>query len=208
MMLCVFAAVTIRYSRRPAPPASPVGTEMVPVSGDVSSADAPPLIVPEIVESVPPDDLPADMHIPPRSRLAENEDGTFIVIDKSDFTMEIFRDGKPVGQYGIAVGKNPGDTQRVGDMRTPEGKFPLVQIQHASKWPHDFNAGNGPTRGAYGPYFIRLGTPGWTGIGIHGTHAPDSIGTNVTEGCIRLTNENVQALREMVKVGDKVVIRR
>jgi lipoprotein-anchoring transpeptidase ErfK/SrfK len=157
---------------------------------------------------VPSDNLSADIHIPPRSRLAENEDGTFIVIDKSDFTMEIFRDGKPVGQYGIAVGKNSGDKQRVGDMRTPEGKFPIVQIQNASKWTHDFNDGNGPTRGAYGPYFIRLGTPGWTGIGIHGTHAPDSIGTNVTEGCIRLTNENVQALREMVKVGDKVVIRR
>jgi lipoprotein-anchoring transpeptidase ErfK/SrfK len=106
------------------------------------------------------------------------------------------------------VGKNTGDKQRVGDMRTPEGEFPIVQIQNSSKWTHDFQDGKGPTRGAYGPYFIRLGTPGWTGIGIHGTHAPDSIGTNVTEGCIRLTNEDVQTLRKMVKIGDKVVIRR
>jgi lipoprotein-anchoring transpeptidase ErfK/SrfK len=204
LLLCVFIAVMIRYFRREEPPAPPVGTETVPVSGDISSADVPP----EIAEGVLSDDVSADTYIPPRSRLAEDVDGTFIVIDKSDFTMEIFRDGKTVGQYGIAVGKNTGDKQRVGDMRTPEGEFPIVQVQNSSKWTHDFNDGNGPTRGAYGPYFIRLGTPGWTGIGIHGTHAPDSIGTNVTEGCIRLNNEDVQTLRKMVKVGDKVVIRR
>jgi lipoprotein-anchoring transpeptidase ErfK/SrfK len=201
--LCVFIAVSVRYYRRPEPLVPPDETEAVPISGDVSSADVPP----EITESVP-DEVSPDSRIPPRSRLAEDKDGTFIVIDKSDYVMEIFRDGKTVGQYGIAVGKNSGDKQRVGDMRTPEGEFPIVQIQNASKWTHDFNDGKGLTKGAYGPYFIRLGTPGWTGIGIHGTHAPDSIGANVTEGCIRLNNEDVQTLRKMVKVGDKVLIRR
>jgi lipoprotein-anchoring transpeptidase ErfK/SrfK len=93
-------------------------------------------------------------------------------------------------------------------MRTPEGVFPIVQIQNASGWTHDFHDGRGQTKGAYGPYFIRLGTPGWSGIGIHGTHAPGSIGTDVTEGCIRLNNNDIAELRAMVKVGDKVVIRR
>jgi lipoprotein-anchoring transpeptidase ErfK/SrfK len=208
LMFCVFIAVIIRYSHRAAPPAPPVETGTVPVSGDVSSADALPGVVPEIAENVS-SDVSVDTRIPPPgSRLAEDENGTFIVIDKSDFTMEIFRDGRTIGQYGIAVGKNTGDKRSVGDMRTPEGEFPIVQIQNSSKWTHDFKDGKGPTRGAYGPYFIRLGTPGWTGIGIHGTHAPDSIGTNVTEGCIRLNNEDVRTLRKMVKVGDKVVIRR
>jgi lipoprotein-anchoring transpeptidase ErfK/SrfK len=171
---------------------------------DIPSADAPSAVAPEIAESVPS----ADIRVIPRSRVAEDADGTLIVIDKSDFTMEVFRDGKTVGQYGIAAGKNTGDKRIVGDLRTPEGEFPIVQIQDASKWTHDFGDGNGQTKGAYGPYFIRLGTPGWSGIGIHGTHAPGSIGTNVTEGCIRLRNEDVQTLRNMVKVGDKVVIRR
>jgi lipoprotein-anchoring transpeptidase ErfK/SrfK len=205
LLLCVFMAVSMRYFRRETPPAPPARTETPPVSEDVSREGAPVVTVPETTTSV---DLSADVRIPPRSRLAEDVEGTFIVIDKSDFTMEIFRDGEAVGQYGIAVGQNPGDKQGVGDMRTPEGEFPIVQIQNSSRWTHDFKDGKGQTKGAYGPYFIRLGTPGWTGIGIHGTHAPDSIGTNVTEGCIRLNNEDVQALRKMVKVGDKVVIRR
>jgi lipoprotein-anchoring transpeptidase ErfK/SrfK len=205
LLLCVFIAVSMRYFRGETPPVIPVKTETVPVSSDVSLGDVPRVTVPETAASV---DLSVDIRIPPRSRLAEDVEGTLIVIDKSDFTMEIFRDGETVEQYGIAVGQNQGDKQGVGDMRTPEGEFPIVQIQNSSKWTHDFKDGKGQTKGAYGPYFIRLGTPGWTGIGIHGTHAPDSIGTNVTEGCIRLNNEDVQALRKMVKVGDKVVIRR
>ena len=208
MVLCIFIVVSVRHSRRAGPSSPPLETDMVPVSEDISFPDEPPIISPEVAEEAFSSDVSVDIGGIPRSRLAEDVDGTLIVIDKSDFTMEIFRDGKTMGQYGIAVGKYPGDKQNVGDMRTPEGEFPIVQIQNASKWTHDFNDGKGPTKGAYGPYFIRLGTPGWTGIGIHGTHAPNSIGTNVTEGCIRLNNEDVQTLRKMVKVGDKVVIRR
>jgi lipoprotein-anchoring transpeptidase ErfK/SrfK len=143
-----------------------------------------------------------------RSDIARNVSGTVIVVDKNDHIMEIFREGQPVKRYGIAVGKNAGDKQRVGDMRTPEGAFPIVQIQNASGWTHDFRDGKGEIKGAYGPYFIRLGTPGWSGIGIHGTHEPNSIGTDVTEGCIRMNNNDIKEIRRMVNVGDMVVIRR
>ena len=50
-------------------------------------------------------------------------------------------------------------------------------------------------KNAYGPWFIRLKTP-WSGIGIHRTHDPASIGSNATEGCIRLRNENLHTLKE------------
>ena len=180
-------------------------------------------VIPEVPELVPLPVISEDIHPPfpvasddevefieekpSRSDIAKNERGMFVVIDKSAYTMEVFNDGKQVKKYPIAVGKNLGDKQRVGDMRTPEGEFPIVQIQNASSWTHDFRDGKGNIKGAYGPYFIRLGTPGWTGIGIHGTHAPDSIGTNITEGCIRLNNNDVAELRRLVKIGDKVVIR-
>jgi len=144
---------------------------------------------------------------PNRSDIAQNARGTFLVIDKSTYTLEVFSNGIPIKRYPIAVGKNLGDKQRVGDMRTPVGEFPIVQIQNSSNWTHDFGDGMGHIRGAYGPYFIRLGTPGWSGIGIHGTHAPSSIGTNVTEGCIRLNNHDIAELRRLVKIGDRVVIR-
>ena len=42
------------------------------------------------------------------------------------------------------------------------------------------------------------------GYGIHGTNAPGSIGRNVSHGCIRMRNRDVEQLFELVKVGDVV----
>ncbi|MDD6850571.1 MAG: L,D-transpeptidase [Veillonellaceae bacterium] len=39
---------------------------------------------------------------------------------------------------------------------------------------------------------------GWDGIGIHGTHDPNSIGTNASEGCIRMYNQDVAELKEII----------
>jgi lipoprotein-anchoring transpeptidase ErfK/SrfK len=40
---------------------------------------------------------------------------------------------------------------------------------------------------------------------IHGTNAPSTIGTRVSSGCIRLTNEDVADLYSRVIVGTKVI---
>ncbi|WP_345740312.1 L,D-transpeptidase [Synergistes jonesii] len=42
---------------------------------------------------------------------------------------------------------------------------------------------------------------------MHGTHDPLSIGKNVTEGCIRLANDDLDRLKkEYVTTGMKVVV--
>jgi lipoprotein-anchoring transpeptidase ErfK/SrfK len=41
---------------------------------------------------------------------------------------------------------------------------------------------------------------------IHGTNAPQTIGTHVSSGCIRLTNEDVADLYSRVNVGTKVIV--
>ncbi len=55
-----------------------------------------------------------------------------IHISKRTYILTLMRDGEPVREYGIAVGKNPGDKQRVGDCRTPTGNFKITMIQDAS----------------------------------------------------------------------------
>jgi lipoprotein-anchoring transpeptidase ErfK/SrfK len=42
------------------------------------------------------------------------------------------------------------------------------------------------------------------GYGIHGTNSPSSIGRNVSHGCIRMRNRDVEQLFEMVSIGDSV----
>lgn len=130
-----------------------------------------------------------------------------IIISKQDFTLSLYdSDEKLVCRFPVAVGKNYGNKQRKGDMKTPEGEFSIQQIQPASDWGHDFGDGKGWIPNCYGNWFIRLKTPPHQGIGIHGTHAPESIGTRATEGCIRLRNADLDSLKSMVKVGMPVVI--
>ncbi|MGI6219275.1 MAG: L,D-transpeptidase [Bacteroidaceae bacterium] len=104
------------------------------------------------------------------------------------------------------IGLNKGNKTRSGDKRTPEGTFTISKIQDSKLWTHDFKDGYGPRKGAYGPWFIRLHVPRFSGIGIHGTCFPNSIGTRCSDGCIRLRNEDVSRLLHYIKAGDKVTI--
>ena len=110
-----------------------------------------------------------------------------------------------VKAYSVAVGKNPGNKRFIGDHRTPVGDFRVQSVENSEQWKHDFRDGQGMIDGAYGPWFIRLAT-GWKGIGIHGTHDPDSRGTMATEGCIRMSNDEVEELRRYARKDMKVVI--
>jgi len=47
---------------------------------------------------------------------------------------------------------------------------------------------------------------GWKGIGIHGTHDPSSLGTMVTEGCIRMSNDGLLEVVDLAIPGTVVVI--
>jgi lipoprotein-anchoring transpeptidase ErfK/SrfK len=133
-------------------------------------------------------------------------DSHWILVTKSDFSLVQYRGIREIARFSVAIGAKPGDKQRVGDMRTPEGVFRVVSIDDSKHWVHDFGDGEGPVAGAYGPWFIRLET-GWKGIGIHGTHDPGSIGTRASEGCIRMKNEELLQIVEKTAPGTVVVIR-
>jgi lipoprotein-anchoring transpeptidase ErfK/SrfK len=131
----------------------------------------------------------------------------FIVVDKETLSLKLFDySGNEMNSYGISCGKNPGNKDRIGDLKTPEGIFHITEIEEASTWGHDFKDGKGKIEGAYGPWFLRLEVPGHKGIGIHGTHKPESIGTRDTEGCIRLKNEDIADLKNKVNIGMVVII--
>jgi LysM repeat protein len=130
-----------------------------------------------------------------------------IVVSKESMTLNLYdSDGGLIFSFPVAVGKHLGNKQKRGDMKTPEGEFKVTEIVDASTWVHDFGDGKGEIAGCYGNWFIRLGTHPHEGIGIHGTHLPESIGTRATEGCIRLNNADLDKLKPLVKAGMKVTI--
>jgi hypothetical protein len=166
-------------------PVSAAFTEAGSVSADLSAADS----------------LPGP--IPPG--LSVKDDEYWVRIDKRFFRLYLYRGDDIDKTYEIAVGKISGDKQRAGDNRTPNGIFTVQSIENSNAWTHDFHDGKGAVRGAYGPWFIRLRT-GWRGIGIHGTHDPDSRGSMVSEGCVRMLNEDLEELKRYAFREMKVVI--
>lgn len=125
-----------------------------------------------------------------------------IVISKEKFTLIVVNSNNDtLFSAPIGVGSNYGNKQKKGDKKTPEGTFKIVKIQDSSKWTHDFKDGHGARKGAYGPYFFRLKTPRFSGIGIHGTCFPEQIGTRCSEGCIRMNNSDIMKLKDFVFIG-------
>jgi lipoprotein-anchoring transpeptidase ErfK/SrfK len=158
--------------------------------------------------------LGADMFNPnPKVKRAPKR--VSVVIKKSMFELFVYKDGTLIKSYQVAIGKNRGDKQKVGDNRTPEGDFTITSIEDSHDWEHDFADDTlGPIKGAYGPWFLRLSTLAsetksgnqWKGIAIHGTHDEASIGTKASEGCIRMRNEDVDSLKRIVRIGTPVRI--
>lgn len=131
--------------------------------------------------------------------LAQNR----IVISKKDFKLYVFdQDNSLIFETDVCLGENIGNKTRNGDHKTPEGKFKIRSIENSSKWP-DFD---GKFRASYGPWFLRLNVPRFRSIGIHGTNEPESIGTRASMGCIRLQNDKIKELKQLVKVGTPVEI--
>lgn len=142
-----------------------------------------------------------------QKQLDDIPEARIIVVSKQDMRLRVYDyKGTRLMDYGIACGKNFGQKHKVGDMKTLEGMFFVQSIEDASERTHDFGDGRGEIQGAYGPYFIRLDTPGNKGIGIHGTHDPLSIGTRATEGCIRLNNNDLVELVNVVRPGMMVLV--
>jgi L,D-transpeptidase catalytic domain len=83
----------------------------------------------------------------------------------------------------------------VADWNPPE-----EMIERQPYLPRFMAGGEGNPLGARALYL------GKTIYRIHGTNQPSTIGTFVSSGCIRLTNEDVTDLFTRVKVGTRVVV--
>ena len=158
---------------------------------------------PEAAATIPDTVSTAKLQLPP---LPDQPTGTaFIVISKKNLTLSVYDrsaagDTILVAQYPCCMGKNLGNKQRRGDMRTPESSarkpFKISMIQDASTWKHDFHDGRGEIL-AYGHWFLRLATQGHKSIGIHGsTNNEETVPGRASEGCIRLLDKDIITLKE------------
>jgi lipoprotein-anchoring transpeptidase ErfK/SrfK len=96
---------------------------------------------------------------------------------------------------------HPGGAEKVTRMAEwPDWHPPAEMIERQPYLPRFMAGGEGNPLGARALYL------GKTLYRIHGANQPSTIGTFVSSGCIRLTNDDVSDLYQQVKVGTRVVV--
>ena len=116
-----------------------------------------------------------------------------IVVDKSEFKLYVYYDDpkKPIFEYNIGIGKD--------GTESPAGVFKIVE--------KDENPKPIGTRN-FGKFWMGFNdTDERDGYGIHGTNEPDSIGTKVSRGCIRMHNKDILYLERFIPIDTIVEIR-
>jgi len=127
-----------------------------------------------------------------------------IIIDTPHTYLYFILGGDKAIRYGIGVGRE-GFTW--SGVKTIERKtewpdwIPPADMLHRQPYLPRFMAGGpGNPLGARAMYLAG------TVYRIHGTNAPDTIGKQVSSGCIRMLNEDVIDLYERAHVGTKVIV--
>jgi lipoprotein-anchoring transpeptidase ErfK/SrfK len=116
-----------------------------------------------------------------------------IVISIRDRKLALIENGRVVRVFPTAVGAT--------QTPSPSGSYRIVQRVSNPTW---YTKGRIVPPGKANPLGTRWLGLSTKGYGIHGTNNPASIGKNVSHGCIRMRNRDVEQLFDLVAVGDPV----
>jgi lipoprotein-anchoring transpeptidase ErfK/SrfK len=129
--------------------------------------------------------------------------GTVVVDTAQTYLYFVLGGGKAI-RYGIGVGRE-GFTWSGVETVTRKAEWPdwIPPAEMIARQPYlaRFTAG-----GEGNPLGARAMYLGHTAYRIHGTNMPETIGRNVSSGCIRLLNEDVIDLYSRVDVGTRIVV--
>ncbi len=129
--------------------------------------------------------------------------GTIVISTRKKFLFYILGNNRAI-RYGIGVGRwgfRWNGTEKITRKAAwPDWRPPAEMLQREPDLPKIMPGGPDNPLGARALYL------GHTLYRIHGTAQPWTIGTAVSSGCIRLTNENIIDLYKRASVGAKVVV--
>jgi murein L,D-transpeptidase YafK len=141
-----------------------------------------------------------------------SERATAIVVDKAARQLTLLRDGQPLRSYAVALGGRPqGHKLQEGDARTPEGAY-AIDFKHARSRFHlslRVSYPNAEDRESA----RRRGVPPGGDIMIHGLR--NGFGwlgglhraLDWTDGCVAVTNSEIEEIWRLVDIGTPVEIK-
>ena len=117
-------------------------------------------------------------------------------LDLATYTLSLYKGAELVRDTKVAIGKD--------QTRTPQGHFYITEKIKQSN-----------PDGFYGPWI--LATNGYSEmldtfdgglpvVALHGTSLPDLLGTQASNGCVRMANDTVTAIAELIPAGTPIDI--
>jgi lipoprotein-anchoring transpeptidase ErfK/SrfK len=128
---------------------------------------------------------------------------SYLTLDRSTFTLRLWKDLKLAKTYTVAVGME--------GLETPEGIYEIQEKEENPSWHVPDSAWAGDLAGQVIP-------PGpadpikarwmaiYEGAGIHGTEETESLGSAASHGCVRMSIPDVEELYDQVEVGTPIYI--
>ncbi|MFC0269864.1 L,D-transpeptidase [Metabacillus herbersteinensis] len=123
----------------------------------------------------------------------------YVIINKQTNRLAYIDNGEIIREYPVATGQT--------ETLTPEGEFSIT-VKAIDPYYRKKDIPGGDPKNPLGTRWIgfnALDTDGRT-YGIHGTNNENSIGYYMTQGCVRMHNEEVEELFEHLPVGTKIRI--
>ena len=118
-----------------------------------------------------------------------------IVVDKSQNILLLKRGEEVLKQYTVSTGANNS---------TPVGTWAIVNRLQDPPWYTDHGViPAGDPRNILGTRWLGFDKPGY---GIHGTTDPTKLGSQVTAGCVRMRNDQVEELYDIIPESTRVTI--
>ncbi|MGC2780061.1 MAG: L,D-transpeptidase [Bradyrhizobium sp.] len=132
--------------------------------------------------------------------------GTIVVDTDARYLYFVLANRKAI-RYGVTVGEEAlawTGVAKVGHMAEWPNWVPTAEIKKRMDVPNFVNGGPHNPLGARALYLYEGNKD--TLFRIHGTNQPEYIGSAISSGCIRMTNEDVIDLYSRVKMGSTVVV--
>jgi L,D-transpeptidase ErfK/SrfK len=111
--------------------------------------------------------------------------------------------GKPFRTYPVAIGR-PG-------WETPVGKYKVRNMMKNPDWINPFTGEiipGGDPDNPLGNRWIGFWTDGKNQIGFHGTPSRGSIGQAVSHGCVRMYEEHIEEIFQMIPMDTPIIVTR
>jgi lipoprotein-anchoring transpeptidase ErfK/SrfK len=123
----------------------------------------------------------------------------FVIVNKKTNEMAYVNENRIQTVVSVATGKT--------EELTPEGIF-TITVKAKDPYYRKKDIPGGDPQNPLGTRWIGFDAEGTDGriYGFHGTNQPESIGKNVSLGCIRLQNEAIESLYDYIPIGTKIVV--